>query len=536
MKRIILVLVCLLAAAAVFAGGARQTGPATAVASVNPDVPGWTVDTSPVTLEWYVHLNWYNNDWGQYEMSQVIQEKTGVRLNFIIPAGSENEKLNTIIASGDIPDIVSIGWWESGLRQLIEGGLLASLEDLANQYDPYFLKHVANTQALGWYRQPDGKVYGYPNYSWTPEQIADAAPGVLTSNLTFAVQKGMYEAIGSPSMRRPDEFIAALQRVKERFPNVSGAPIIPFGSHPFSDTGNLTFGNYLMSFLAVPHEVDGRLYRRDEDPDYIEWLKTFRRANELGLLSTDIFIDERPQIEEKIAQGRYFSLMFQWTDFQPYQQARYAEDPNSSWVAIHGPANRRMSDPTLPTSGIQGWLVAGVSATSRNPDRAIRFLSYMLSEEGHLDSWMGIRGKHWDYNDAGLPRHSGALSDDSDAFNNVFGIGYWIVAQSSIYEPWFDREDPALDALRNWTSDYIVSTVAYQDVNPPRDSDLGVILTRVENMWGELLPRLLRAPTDAEFDRLYNGFLDQREQMGYADLMAYRQERVAENKAKLGLK
>ena len=533
MKRIALVFVCLLAAVAVFASGTQQTGTAAAAAAVDPDVPGWTADTSPVTLEWYVHLNWYNNDWGQYEMSRVIEDKTGVRLNFIIPAGNENEKLNTIIASGDIPDIVSIGWWENGFRQMMEGGLLAPLEDLASQYDPYFLKRVADPQALGWYRQPDGKVYGYPNYSWTPQEVAEAE--TLSSNRTFAVRKDMYEAIGSPSMRRPDEFINALQRAKERFPTVSGAPLIPFGNHPFGDTGNLTFGGYLMDFLAIPHEVNGRLYRRDEDPDYIEWLKTFRRANELGLMATDIYIDERPQIEEKITQGRYFSLMFQWTDFQTPQNARYEEDPNSIYVAIHGPANRRVSDPTLPTLGIEGWLVAGISATSDNPARAIRFLSYMISEEGLRDSFMGIKGTHWDYNEAGLPRHVGAVAEDTDAFNSVFGNGYWIVNRPSVSDSWFDRDDPAINPLRNWTYDYVVSAVAYADVEPPRDSDLGVILTRVENMWGELLPRLLRASSDAEFDQLYRSFLDDREAMGYDRLMAYRQERVAANKAKLGL-
>ncbi len=50
--------------------------PAAAASPPGADTPGWKVDTSPITLDWYVNLNWYNNAWGSYEMSRYITKKT----------------------------------------------------------------------------------------------------------------------------------------------------------------------------------------------------------------------------------------------------------------------------------------------------------------------------------------------------------------------------------------------------------------------------------------------------------------------------
>lgn len=40
----------------------------------------------------------------------------------------------------------------------------------------------------------------------------------------------------------------------------------------------------------------------------------FRQLGEDGLLRSDISIGKRTQMEEKIAQGRYFCMLYQYTD------------------------------------------------------------------------------------------------------------------------------------------------------------------------------------------------------------------------------
>ncbi|WDU82917.1 hypothetical protein [Caloramator sp. Dgby_cultured_2] len=49
--------------------------------------------------------------------SQYVTKKTGVNINFIVPAGNENEKLNAMIASGKLPDFITLGWWEDAVQK-----------------------------------------------------------------------------------------------------------------------------------------------------------------------------------------------------------------------------------------------------------------------------------------------------------------------------------------------------------------------------------------------------------------------------------
>ena len=511
---------------------------ATATAATAADTPGWKADTSPVTLDWYVNLNWYNNAWGQYEMSRYITKKTGVTVNWIVPSGNEAEKLNTLLASGDLPDILSVGWWEYQVKQMIEGGLLSSLEELGAKYDPYFLKSVADPQALGWYRADDGKAYLIPNYSWTPNAIAKATR--VISNTAFLVKNDLYEAIGKPPMKTPTQFLAALKAAKAKFPTLNGQPLITIGFHPFDQNGNHSFNQMLPQFLAISREVNGKLRSRYDDPEWVRWMKTFRKANEQGFISKDVFVDQRSQIEEKIAQGRYFSMLFQRSDLNNQQNSLFAVNPKGTYIAIDGPTNSTMGAPKLEGLGIEGWLLAMISSKSKHPDRAIRFLSYMISEEGQTDCMLGIQGMHWDFvkgKKSFLPEYVNLEArDNKEKHKSIFGDGYWIVNRPDLTDPWFPAPEPPLAQPIEWTLGKIISTAQYNNVDPPADGDLGVIKTKIDQEFGRLLPKLILASTDAEFDKLFSAFLKFKKDTGEEKLLAYQQQRVDENKKKLGIK
>ncbi len=511
--------------------------PAAAASPPDPDTPGWKVDTSPITLDWYVNLNWYNNAWGSYEMSRYITKKTGVTVNWIVPSGNEAEKLNTLIASGELPDILSVGWYEYQVLQMIEGKLVLPIEETAALYDPYFMKHVADAQSLGWYRQPDGKVYGYPNYSWTPAALAKVKN--VPVNTAFLVKNDMYDAIGRPPMRTPQQFLAALQAAKAKFPKVDGQPLLPIGFHPFGETGTDSLKKMLQQFLAIPHDVNGKLRAREDDPEWVRWMKVFRKANELGLISKDVFVDQRSQIEEKITQGRYFSLLYQRSDFNTPQINLYAKNPKGTYIAIDGPANAKMDPPKLEGLGIEGWLLAMVSSKSRHPDRAFRFLSYMISEEGLTDNFLGIQGKHWDFvngKKSFLPEYMDLQNSDNARFKTIFGDGFWIVNVPPLTINWEPPAKPPLLQPIEWTYGKSVSSAQYSNIDPPADSDLGVINTKINQELGRVLPKLVLAASDAEFDRLYAAFLKFKKDAGEDRLLAYQQQKVNENMKKLGMK
>ena len=164
----------------------------------------------------------------------------------------------------------------------------------------------------------------------------------------------------------------------------------------FDDMGCVSFDKYLQNFLAVPYEKDGKYYDRYTDPEYLRWLKLFRQLGEEGYLAPDIFVDTRTQMSEKIAEGRYFCMLYQRTDLADQEKALYAGDPEKIYIAVDGPKNSKGDDPVLPSPGISGWTVTLISKKCKDPERAMEFLDYLISEEGQKMVYLGIEGITYD--------------------------------------------------------------------------------------------------------------------------------------------
>ena len=87
-------------------------------------------------------------------------------------------------------------------------------------------------------------------------------------------------------------------------------------------------------------------------------------------------------------------MLYQRTDIADIQRLRYSQDPDSVYIAVDGPKNAAGDPYTLPGSGINGWTVTMISKNCRYPDKAIRLMSFMMSEEGQKLLSLGIEGEH----------------------------------------------------------------------------------------------------------------------------------------------
>lgn len=497
---------------------ASPTPPAaTTTASSSPeangDQPAWQKNTSPITFDWYINFSWFNGKWADDVVAKYVTKKTGVSLNFIVPAGNETEKMNTMLASGSLPDFITIDAPNEAVRKMINGEMVLPLNELADQYDPYFFK-VADPAKVGWFTQPDGKVYGYPNASSSPADYEKYGQN-FTSNQTFEVRKDMWEAIGKPDMSTPEGFLNALKLAKEKFPEVDGQPLIPLGLHEFTENGNYSLEDYLQNFLAIPRQQDGKLVDRKQDPEYLNWLKTLRKANEMGLLSKDIFIDKRPQMEEKIAQGRYFAMLYQRSDFATQNLSLYQKDPNKAYIAIDGPANSKHDAPTLAGPGISGWTVTLISKNVKDKERAIAFLSYLISEEGEKDMFLGEKGVTYDTidgKDQFKPEVIELLNKDRLAFDQKYGASYkyWMLMDTNMNLQWAPPSVDPAKQLEDWTKGKSISMSEFDGIDPTPESKEGVANSKNLRLWGKTLPKLLLAKSDEEFDNIFNKYLKDR--------------------------
>ena len=500
---------------------------------------GWkkyAAEQNPVTLNWYINYSWFPMDWGKNMVSKQITKDTGVNINFVTPAGNQEETINALVASDSLPDIVTLGWWEPQINDMIKNKMVYALNELADQYDPYFYE-VTDPTIVNWYSDENGDIYGYPNSAYTPEAVETHSN--IGSNQTFLVRKDIYEAIGSPDMTTQEGFEAAVKKAVEMFPEVDGKPLIPIGSHIFEENGCNSFDNFLMNFLAVPYEKDGKLYDRHTDPEYLSWLKFFRKLGEEGYLSSDIFVDQRTQMNEKVAEGRYFCMLYQRTDIADQESTLYEKNPDSIYIAVDGPKNSKGDDYVLPTNAINGWTLTLISKNCKHPDRAIAFLDYMMSEEGQKMISLGVEGEMYDWVDGKAVLKDEVkklLTTDRKKYDEVYGAddAYWMLQNNVMQLDWMPEKQYPLNQMEEWTYPYTRYLGEYE-VTKQDDSEMSRINSRIDKLWGKTLPRLLLAKSDEEFDQLFETFVEERETLGYSQLVKEHQKTMEENKKRLGM-
>ncbi|GIO35541.1 ABC transporter substrate-binding protein [Paenibacillus antibioticophila] len=506
----------------------------TPAVTLNPDEPAWKLDTSPVDLTWFVGASWYGRTWGESLNSKYISEKTGVNVKIEVPSGEANEQVTLMMTSGKLPDILSMGSWETAVKKLWEGDHVYALNELADQYDPYFFK-VAGDGTLKWYKQENGNTYGIPNDSYSPNLMHET--GMTAANQTFLVRKDLYEDMGSPDLTTPEGFLGALQLLKDQYSEYKGQPMSPFFAQ-----GNVPYGmtEYLQNLLAVPHEKDGKVYDRITDPDYITWLKTFRTAYERGLINVDFLVDSDTQVEEKTNNARYFMMVREWTGMTAVNPMLAASDnPDSYYIAVDGPQNSNGDTAKLFPGNMDGWMVTMISKSCENPERAIRFLTYLASEEGQKDLFLGQEGETWETVD-GKPQLKAEmqqlLETDIEKLEKEIGImdTYWMMRNPVIVNQWRPEKAPVIKQMEDFANAQAdIDGGIYKGLDPLGDSDVAVSFARISQNWEEVLPELITAKDEAAFDKIFENFQARRDSYGFEQVMEFRQAELDARKAKM---
>lgn len=512
----------------------QQPDPTSEQVTLNPDEAAWKLDTSPVDLTWFVGASWYGRTWGESLNSKYISEKTGVNITLEVPSGDANEHITLMMTSGKLPDLISMGSWETAVKKLWEGDHVYALNELAEQYDPYFFK-VAGDGTLKWYRQENGNTYGVPNDSYSPNLMHET--GMTAANQTFLVRKDLYEEMGSPDLSTPEGFLGALQLLKDQYSEYKGQPMSPFFAQ-----GNVPYGmtEYLQNLLAVPHEKDGKVYDRVTDPDYVNWLKTFRTAYERGLINVDFLVDSDTQVEEKTNNARYFMMVREWNGMAAVNPMLAASaNPDSYYIAVDGPQNSKGDSAKLFPGNMDGWMVTMISKSTKNPERAIRFLTYLASEEGQKDLFLGKEGETWETVDGKpqlKPELATMLENDIEKLEKEYGImdTYWMMRNPVIVNQWRPEKAAVIKQMEDFANSQAdIDSGIYKGLDPLGDSDAAVAWSRISQNWEEVLPELITAKDEAAFDKIFESFLSRRDGYGFDKVMEYRQTELDARKAKM---
>ena len=73
-----------------------------------------------VDVDWFINLTWFNyaGVWGEDKFSLMVEDEFGLKLNFITPAQEGGAQINTMIAGGELPDLVTVESWLEYRRRM----------------------------------------------------------------------------------------------------------------------------------------------------------------------------------------------------------------------------------------------------------------------------------------------------------------------------------------------------------------------------------------------------------------------------------
>lgn len=396
------VLTCLLCL--LLLAGFAQTGSAESAKSW-PTEPGTfpVYEGEPITFKVFVNNESESTTDMSYEgnaFTKYVTDLTGVNIEWIEVKTNGTERLNMILASQDLPDMVFSRMTPEMMLAYGSQGVFLPIEDLLNEYGYFFKQNVLpyRPQILDWYRLTDGHIYSVPKVMGAYE---------ITYEQFCLINQKWLDTLGLPMPTTTSELKDTLIAFKTMDPNGNGiADEIPFLSTPDNVWGFLMFpfqyhdGRYSTLISRDGNEI----FPAFTQDGWKEGLKYMKDLYDCGLIDPECFtITESSQIkaimlaEEPLvgvipAKSRHSVMNSVDPRVFDYEYLPPLEGPDGS--------RRHMYNPDSPRVGDTYDYVA-ITTACKYPEIAMRFLDSFYEQDLSTSQQFGIKGEDWRPGEAG---------------------------------------------------------------------------------------------------------------------------------------
>ena len=162
-----------------------------------------------------------------------------------------------------------------------------------------------------------------------------------------------------------------------------------------------------------------------------------------------------------------------------------------------------------------------------------------MSEHGQKIIYLGIEGITYDWIN-GKPIIKEDVQDllktNRIEYDRLYGAddAYWMFQNNVMQMDWKENPLEPIGQLEEWTYPYTHYWGQYE-INYETDSEAGNIDINIKKLWSKILPQLLLAKDEEEFNDLMTDFVERREKMGYDVWVQDTMRRTKETKRKLGM-
>ncbi|HAK05349.1 MAG TPA: hypothetical protein DCM23_01435 [Firmicutes bacterium] len=375
-------------------------------------------DGTDLTIDWYVDVASWNAPTGLDQTSQIIKEKTGITINFDTPVTDDGQKLATMIAGGDLPDVISIPTSQTQtITGLAQQGYVYDVNTLAQKWAPSLFENLPQ-DVWDWWEYGNGKTYGIPNhyysYADVPDEQLQPNGGMMvrqdifnawqthvSTNLKQADNKVHYISLSGLEksvawqgyITTPEGFKEAALWALQRYGSTltTGLQLAQFGPN---GSASLT---WLAQFFAVPFEDnDGNLIYNFTSDAYEQMLYYLNDLYLSGVISPANFTQNYDGAGGVIAGGKAFATLVTPQDYQFHFLT--AKDSGFPYVSMYI-TNENGDAPVLGDIRGYGYLFNLITTDSSRPDLIIKLFDFLTSKEGQRLVTLGPEGVTWNWTD-----------------------------------------------------------------------------------------------------------------------------------------
>ena len=395
------------------------------------------------------------------EVVQKLEDKFNVTLSL---KTYDNESLNLDLSGGNTTDIVQVN--DANIEGVVKGKHAVNLEDYKDIAPNIFSDNMNfRNELMKTYKSNGDDV----QYFVTPRVTFDGAEanyGTVLNN-GYIVRWDLYKEIGCPEINNDDDYIEALKKMKEIYPETEdGLPVYAMSAyndshlHAYFYKGclaegyiNLEGGIYVQN--VTTNELVPDLYDEGVEGDTPFWsgIKFYNKLYREGLLDPDCFITKSEDLKEKYNKGQYLGGSVNWY-YGTYNENQRAADPETLKEYVTLPSYLGWGN----EKNLGGWFgkYFFVSSHSENVERAVMILDYLQSEEFSRDIDSGVEGR-WTTDDSGKPsltadtvamKTDGSRLDEWKAsgigegdLSAMCGLDYYNVASDGgLIDLWYDED------------------------------------------------------------------------------------------------
>lgn len=531
-----------------------------------------------LTINWYVDVS----SWSiptENDVIRKIKEDTGITVKFTTPVTDDGQKLATMIAGEDLPDVISATTANSKtLASLAQQGYVYDINTLADKWAPTLYDHLPQ-DVLDWWSYKNGKTYGIPNHYYSYEDVPDeqlqpnggmmvrkdifdAWQSYVEANLKQSDGKVHYTSLsGAPKsvewqgyITTPEGFKAAATWALENYGGTANGQITTgLQLSQFNSSGNASL-TWLSQFFAVPFEDEnGNYVYQFTSEGYEEMLYYLNdlyntKANGYSVISRANFTQNYDGVGSVVAGAKAFATLVTPQDYQMHFVT--AKDSGYEYVSMYI-TNENGDAPVLADIRGYGYLFNMITTKCQRPDLVIKLFDYLSSDEGQRLVTLGVEGQTWNWTDESKTEIGFTqtyLDAKADKGQSVAGFGLMTFDLLINYQ-YYDNIQPRTNngkteselyrtnlkrPLSIYSYDYN-ATHFVVDATDKRFQDYNNSLTRVESMISQQLIKVLQASNREAAQKLYDQTVQLIEARNLSLVIEMNSEAYAAAKQKLGL-